>query len=89
MNEDSSLGSVYVGVLTTAIEALTELAHSQVDEDDDSPAAVKEVNTVRFQAVLDLVSVANQIRNHARLDDILADKELAVAYFAAGKPLNQ
>ena len=88
MDNDSPLAHIYVGALTTALETLTELAQNTY-YDPDLMASIQAVNTTRFQAVLDLVSVANQVRNHDRLDTIVADKELVVAYFAAGKALSQ
>ena len=88
MSEDSPLNNIYVGMITTAVETLTEIAQ-ETDYLPDFMEFEKAVNTIRFQAVLDLVSIANQLRNQDRLDTIVADKELAVAYFAAGKALSQ
>lgn len=87
MNEDSPLGNIYVGMITTAVETLTELAQNRDDYHPDFMEFEKAINTIRFQAVLDLVSVANQIRNHDRLDTIVSDPDLAKAYFAGNRPL--
>lgn len=87
MKEDSPLASIYVGMVTTVVETLTDQAHMYLDPDEDNPDMIKAVNMVRSQALLDLVSVANQIRNHDRLDYIVNDMELAKAYFAGSRPL--
>lgn len=78
MKEDSPLANIYVGAVTTAIETLTELAQYDSSEKNE---------VVRFQAVSDLLAIANQIRNHDRLDQIIADHELAKWYFAGTRPL--
>lgn len=87
MKEDSPLNSIYVGMLTTALETLTEFAQLPLDPFEDNHETIKLVNSIRSQAVLDIMNVANQLRNHDRLDTIVADKELATAYFAGSRPL--
>lgn len=87
MNENSPLGNIYIGMVTTAVETLTEFAQLHLDSDEDNPEIIKMVNSIRSQAVLDLISVANQIRNHDRLDTIVNDIELAKSYFAGSRPL--
>lgn len=76
--------SIYIGALTTAFETLVGFAEATPDYSDDADE-VKATNTYRFQAALDLVTIANQLRNHDRLDTIINDPEMARAYFTAGQ----
>lgn len=86
MKENSSLENIYIGALTTVFETLVEMANTQVGAlDEDNPEVVKVINGVRFRAVSDLVTIANQLRNHARMDTIINDPEMARAYFTAGQ----
>lgn len=87
MKDDSPLASIYIGAITTVMETLTDQAQMYLDPNEDDTELIKTINSIRSQALLDLVSVANQLRNHARLDEIVSDKELAKAYFAGSRPL--
>ncbi len=68
----------YTVALTTAIDNLADIARTGGDDPDKNAQ-------VRLAACEALVSICNGMRNHDRLNAIIADPETFKAYLASGR----